>query len=140
MSQLTYGQRMDDIPMIPFCFYPPTKTKTPAEAFQAKIPELSKALEPHVSPITDKLYANRFIASTIAYNITVSHCTDYEKARKIVYDLLRQLQVHKNPHEYLRRICDLFDSLNDPTLRDVIWTIMWESNCASLSTLGNYIK
>ena len=135
MSQLSFEQRMDDMPI---SFYP--AYKKPVEAFQAKLYRLSKALMPHISPITDMLCANQFITSTTAWDIKESHCTDYNKASKIVYELLRQLQVHKDPHEYLRRICDLFDSLNDPILRDITLAIMWESGCVPYSTYGNYIK
>ena len=137
MSQLTLEQRIMDDSLFPF-HYPPSKK--PAEAFQAKLDRLSDALVPYISPITDKLYANQLITSTIAWNIKGSHCTDYDKASKIVYELLRQLQVHKDPHEYLRRIYDLFDSLNDPILRRITCGIMRESAGVSYYTYGNYIK
>ena len=135
MSQLSFEQRMDDMPI---SFYPPYKK--PVETFQAKLYHLSKALMPHISPITDMLCANQFITSTTAWDIKGSHCTDYNKASKIVNELLRQLQLHDHPYEYLRRICDLFDSLNDLILRRITLDIMWESGGVPISTYCNYIK
>ena len=137
MSQLTLEQSIMDESLFSFHH---ARSKKPAEAFQAKLYRLSKALMSHISPITDMLCANQFITSTLAWNIKTSHCTDYDKASKIVYELLRQLQVHKNPDEYLRRICDLFDSLNDPILRCITLDIMEESGCDPYLTCGNYIK
>ena len=135
MSQLTFGQRMNDMPILyhRLC-------KEPAEIFQTKLDRLSDALVPYISPIIDKLYANKLITSTIARTIKGSHCTDYDKASRIVYELLRQLKYHEYPDEYLRRICDLFDSLNDLILRDITLAIMSESGCVPNSRYSNYIK
>ena len=133
MSQLPFEQR-SDYPSYYDLIFPPTKT--PVEAFQAELYNLINALQPHISPITDMLYANQFITSTTAYKINSSQCTDYDKAREIVYELLRQLKARKDSLEYLKRICDLFVSLNDPILRSITIDIMLES----YSTLGIKFK
>lgn len=133
MSQLPFEQRLGYV-------WDNNKLKTPPEVFQAKLYALSSALEPYISPITDILCANQLITSTTACNIKASQCTDYDKASKIVYELLRQLKAREDSLEYLRRICDLFDNLNDPILRHITCRIMLESGCDSSSTFGNYIK
>ena len=51
--------------------------------------------------------------------MTIESGSKYQKASKVVHELYNQLQAHRDPEQYLSKICDILLKQDDQRLKDI---------------------
>lgn len=88
--------------------------------FRKQIPSLAEAIRPNFNRILDKFHSNSILSNTFVDDITsVQGDSAYQKARKVVYELYRQITSYKVPDQYLNNICDVLLTEEDQGLRSI---------------------
>ena len=96
---------------------------SPSEIFRFHISDLTKAASSNLDEITDNLFSQALIGKAILQSTNVEGVSSYRKARKIVYELFNQLEVHNDPKLYLIKICDVLLKQDDLRLNDIAISI-----------------
>ena len=91
----------------------------PSEIFRNHISDLSKRFASCLYEITDSLFSERLIGQSILESMTTEGRSNYQKASKVVHELYSQLQSHRDPEQYLCKICDVLLRQDDQRLKDI---------------------
>ena len=96
-----------------------TKELSPSEIFRTHIADLSKPVASSLEDIADRLFSERLIGQDLLQSTTTEGVSKDQKARKVVHELFNILQVHRDPEQYLTKICDVLLKQDDQRLKDI---------------------
>ena len=100
---------------------------TPSELFRTHSADLSGIITPILTSVTNVLYAKELIPFEVKTNIlSITGEDDLKKSSKLVGVLQRQLQAHKDPHQYLVNICHVLrnELKQHERIKDVVTLIL----------------
>ena len=106
----------------PFILEPDEKTN-PSEIFRTHIDDLCDAFAVHFDRIINGLFAKKLIGQSVLESATTEGVSNYCKASKLVHILYGLLLVHKDPDQYLVKICDVLLKQHDQVLTDIVISI-----------------
>ena len=100
-------------------------TLTPNDLFRTHFADLSDAITPTLTSVTNVLYAKGLI-SFETYNdiLTTKGDSDFVKSSKLVGVLQRQLKTHRDPYQYLVNICHVLSNQQHQRLREITTFIL----------------
>ena len=79
------------------------------------------AHDPIIYQVLDRLFSNFLISTPVKNDISTTLGVPLDrKASKLVDELYRQLNSHSEPVEYLTKLCDALDPIEDPALQCVV--------------------
>ena len=81
-------------------------------------------ISPVLYQVADALYAEQLIALRTKEEMLIMSITDYTKATQLMSVLLRQLEVHSDPDQYLVNICNVLINQQQQTLTDIAISIL----------------
>ena len=88
--------------------------------FRKQIAKLAEAIRPNFDRILDKFLSNNILTDTFIDDVTsIQGDSAYQKARKVVHELHRQITSHEDSDQYLSNICDVLLREEDQTLRSI---------------------
>ena len=96
----------------------------PSEIFRTHSADLSEAIATDLDRVTDRLFAEKIIGQSIVQFTTTEGVSNYRKARNVVHELFNLLQAHRNPKQYLTKICNVLLKQDDLRLRDIANSII----------------
>ena len=100
-------------------------THTPSELLRTHFADLTDAITPTLTSVTNVMYSKRLI-SFETYNdiITTKGDSDFVKSSKLVGVLQRQLKAHGDPQRYLVNICHVLRNQQHQRLREITTFIL----------------
>ena len=98
---------------------------TPSELFRTHSADLSDAITPTLTSVTNVLYAKGLIPFETKTNIlSITGEDDYKKSSKLVGVLQTQLRAHSDPHQYLVTICHVLRDEQSEGLKEITTFIL----------------
>ena len=98
---------------------------SPNELFRTHFADLNAIIIPTLTSITDALFYKQLIPYETCNDIlTTKGESDLVKCSKLINVLQRQLQAHKDPHQYLVDICLVLRKQQNQKLKEIVTFIL----------------
>ena len=100
-----------------------------SEIFCNHTSDLSNVFASYLYEITDSLFSEKLVGQSVLQSLTTEGQSNYQKASKVVHELYSQLQAHRDPEQYLTKICDVLLRQDNQRLKDIANKIKLNYKC-----------